>query len=41
MMASSGPLLDYEKAFLRSGSVLVRDYGQSLVIMWLTARKGR
>ena len=35
----SGPLHGYELAFLRRGHVLVRDYGNRIVLMWLAARE--
>lgn len=36
MSTPIGPLHGYEMAFIRQGHVLVRDYGNRIVLMWLT-----
>lgn len=33
----TGPLHGYELVFMRRGHVLVRDYGNRIVLIWLTS----
>lgn len=35
----TGPLRGYEVAFMRQGHILVRDYGNRIVLMWLCCKE--